>query len=294
MKTKKKSLIETAQPTETIKQALAEAKNLLSVVTDCPLLEAEILLAHVLNTSRNYLHTWNDARLNEEQIREYANCLSRRRHHEPIAYITETKEFYSLQLQVTPDTLIPRPETELLVDSILSDHPRETLLKVADLGTGSGAIALALAHERPNWEIHATDDSECALKVAQMNARRLSINNVSFHQGNWCAALPSDGFDIIVSNPPYIGEMEWDIYAENLAFEPRSALVSGLDGLDSIHTIIHSAKQYLKSGGQLLIEHGFLQGSAVRKIFAACAYSQIHSVRDLSGQERATIARYFP
>lgn len=278
---------------ETIQQALAEAKNLLSVVTDNPLLEAEILLAHVLDTTRSYLHIWCETKLNQDQCKEFAACLLRRRNKEPIAYITGSREFWSLNFFVTPDTLIPRPETELLVESVLDTFKHSTTaIKVADLGTGCGAIALAMAHERPDWQIYATDVSESALQIARKNARRLALQNISFHQGNWCTALPCDGFDVIVSNPPYIGEMEWEAYAEGLEFEPRDALISGLDGLDSIRTICHSAKSCLKPAGYVFVEHGFLQGAAVRKIFAAAGYSQIHSVRDLSGQERVTVGQY--
>jgi len=279
----------------TIQQALREAKNLLSIVTDNPVLEAEILLAHVLDTSRSYLHAWRDAKLNGDQSRVFADCLMRRRNKEPIAYITGSREFWSLDFLVTPDTLIPRPETELLVESILNTHKEShAFIKMADLGTGCGAIALSIAHEKPDWQIVATDVSESALQVARNNASRLALHNVSFYQGNWCTALPSDGFDVIVSNPPYIGEVEWEAYAEGLLCEPRDALISGLDGLDAIRTISHSAKQYLKPAGYVFIEHGFLQGAQVRKIFAASGYSQIHSVRDLSGQERVTISQYYP
>lgn len=279
---------------QTIEQALAEAKNLLSVVADNPVLEAEILLAHVLDASRSYLHTWRETKLNCEQSKEFAACLLRRRNKEPIAYITGMREFWSLNFCVTPDTLIPRPETELLVSTVLDLYKSTERIKVADLGTGCGAIGLAIAHDRPKWQVYASDVSESALQIAKKNARRFALDNVSFHQGNWCAALPADEFDVIVSNPPYIGEMEWEAYAAGLLFEPRDALISGLDGLDSIRTICHSAKGCLKAAGYVLVEHGFLQGSSVRKIFAASGYSQIHSVRDLSGQERVTIAQYYP
>jgi len=283
------------QPMETIQQVLSQAKTLLSVVTDHPLFEAEILLAHVLDASRSYLHTSGETGLSHDQGKQFANCLLRRCNREPIAYITGSREFWSLNLSVTQDTLIPRPETELLVETILAAYPlAASPIKVADLGTGSGAIGLAIAHDRPTWQVYATDVSECALQVARKNARQYGLSNISFYQGNWCNALPCDGFDVIVSNPPYIGEMEWEAYAEGLAFEPRDALVSGEDGLDSIRTISYSAKRVLKPAGIVLVEHGFLQGAAVRKIFAASGYSQIHSVRDLSEQERVTIGQYFP
>jgi len=288
----KKEVVETIP---SIQQTLAEAKNLLSVVTDQPVLEAEVLLSHVLDTTRDYLHTWGDARLTDDQSMEFANCLLRRRNQEPIAYITGHREFWSLNFYVTPDTLIPRPETELLVESVLATYKNaKTGIRIADLGTGCGAIALALAHDQPKWQVMATDVCEQALQVAKTNAERLGIRNISFYQGNWCAALPGEGLDVIVSNPPYIGEMEWDAYAEGLAFEPRDALVSGLDGLDAIRTIIHSAKHYLKPSGHVFVEHGFLQGAQVRKIFAASGYGQIHSIRDLSGQERVTVGQYCP
>jgi len=285
--------MQTALDIETIQQALAEAKTLLSVVTDNPVLEAEILLAHVLNTTRSYLHGFCEARLSNEQAREFADCLLRRRNREPIAYITGHREFWSLDFYVTPDTLIPRPETELLVESALAACSlAATPMKIADLGTGSGVVALAIAHEKPAWQVFATDTSDRALQLAKINAKRLQIENVSFCKGNWCDALPCDGFDLIVSNPPYISEMEWERHAEGLLFEPRDALVSGLDGLDAIRTIIHSAGQYLKSSAYLFIEHGYLQGAAVRKIFAASGYGQIHSIRDLAGQERVTAGQY--
>jgi len=277
---------------DTIQQVLFEARNLLSVVTETPELEAEILLAHVLNTSRSYLHAFCEARLNEDQVQAYTHYLMRRRHQEPIAYITGSREFWSLDLVVSPDTLIPRPETELLVQSVLDIYAHAAAIKIADLGTGSGAVALALAKEKPASQIYATDTSDSALQIARKNAQQLQLGNISFHQGNWCTALPCDKFDVIVSNPPYLGEMEWDAYAEGLAFEPREALLSGLDGLDAIRTISHSAREYLTSGGYLLVEHGFLQGAAVRKIFAASGYSQIHTVRDLSDRERVTIGQY--
>jgi len=279
---------------ETIQQALQRAKKILSVVTDSPALEAEILLAYALNKPRGYLYAWPEITLSPEQSKEFATYLQRRYQKEPVAYITGRREFWSLDLSVTPDTLIPRPETELLIESVLEMYGDTTRLKMADLGTGSGAIGLALAHERPSWQIFATDISESALQTARNNAQQLALENIYFFQCNWCTALPCGGFDAIISNPPYIGELEWEVYADGLKYEPRDALVSGLDGLDSIRTISHSAKHWLKPAGYVLVEHGFLQGAAVRKIFAASGYSQIHSVRDLSGQERVTIGQYHP
>jgi release factor glutamine methyltransferase len=293
MQTMKNSL-ESCSESPSIREVLMDAKNLLSLVSDNPQLEAEVLLSHVLNAARSYLHAFADVKLSSQQSLAFEKCLLRRRHQEPIAYITGSREFWSLNLAVNSATLIPRPETELLVESVLAVAEEKSHLKIADLGTGSGAIALALAHEKPSWQIYATDESEAALQIAAANAKHLSLDNISFSRGNWCNALPCQEFDVIVSNPPYLSEMEWDTYAEGLAFEPRTALVSGLDGLDSIRTIIHSAKGYLRTQGQLFVEHGFLQGAAVRKIFSASGYGQIHSIRDLAGHERVTVAEYHP
>lgn len=280
--------------TNTIQESLQIAKLHLSVIADNPSLEAEILLAHTLQRPRSFLHAWPENDLNDDEVNIFSDYLRRRCNKEPIAYITGCREFWSLDLLVTKDTLIPRPETEVLVESVLEIAESSEAMKVADLGTGSGAIGLALAHEKPSWQIYATDASENALTVARNNAQRLALENIYFYQGNWCTALPCRDFNMIVSNPPYIAEMEWERVSEGLAFEPRMALVSPLEGLEAIQTISQSAKLYLKPMGYLLIEHGYLQGAAVRKIFAASGYSQIRSVRDLADQERVTIAQYQP
>src|SRR5579883_886559 len=229
-----------------IQDALQQAKEKMRSVTDQPMFEAELLLAHVLKKPRPYLYAWPEQVLSEAALTQFLRLLQRRYEKEPIAYIMGTKEFWSLPLTITPATLIPRPETEVLVESVLKAYPRDRHLKIADLGTGSGAIALALASERPHWDIHAVDSSEQALEVARKNAQQLQLHQVSFHHGNWCTALLSTDFDAIVSNPPYIAEMEWAQYAEGLAFEPRQALVSGKDGLEAIRTIIQTAKHCLK------------------------------------------------
>lgn len=272
------------------KIALQEATHQLSSLAEQPLLEAQILLAHVLQQSRTYLHAWPERFLTEAQLNEYQSVILRRVAGEPIAYIIGEREFWSLPLSVTADTLIPRPETELLVEFVLQ-HVVEPNAVVADLGTGSGAIALALAHERPAWQIYAIDCSDKALQVASFNAQQLGLNNVSFLLSNWCTALPHLMFDVIVSNPPYIAETEWDVYAAGLLFEPKNALVSGKDGLDAIRVITQTAHSFLKPGSYLCIEHGFEQGAAVRQLFAAEGYNDVLSVRDLAGQERITVGR---
>jgi len=278
-----------------IQQSLNEAKHVLSPITDQPVLEAEILLAYVLGKSRAFLYAWPKCLLSDDQIKLFNIYLQRRCRREPVAYITGTKEFWSLSMAMSQDTLIPRPETEMLVEAVLTCYPNDhASKKIADLGTGSGAIGLALAKEKPVWNIYATDISHAALERAKKNASQLTIENINFFQGNWCTALPRNDFDIIVSNPPYIAEAEWDLYAENLAFEPKNALVSGEDGLDAIRQISQSAKYYLKPGGYLLVEHGYLQADMVRELFAVYGYSHIDSICDLAGHERITLAQYLP
>lgn len=276
----------------TIQQALAQAKKQLSAAAENASLEAEILLAHTISASRSFLFAHAADQLTEQQLQQFNHYLTRRGQGEPIAYITGSKEFWSLNLNVSPDTLIPRPETEFLVEEALRLFEYKTQsIKVADLGTGSGAIALAIASERPTWEIFATDISAKALRIASKNAHELGINNISFCEGSWCTALPCSNFDMVISNPPYIALNEWEDYAAGLAYEPITALVSGEDGLDAIREISQEAKAYLKPGGYLLIEHGFLQGPSVCKIFAQDGYERIRTIQDLAEHERVTVGQ---
>jgi len=278
----------------TIKIALQRALTKLYSL-ETAILDAEVLLAYVLNQPRSYLHAWSDATLSETDYAKYQELIERRRQLEPIAYITGQKEFWSLNLAVTKETLIPRPETELLVEWILKIANNDTskFKCIADLGTGSGAIALALATEYPNWEIIATDICEKALAIASKNAHNLALTNISFHQGSWCNALPKKEFDLIVSNPPYISRREWPYYQQGLAFEPEGALLAEEDGLADIYTIIKSAKSFLKNAGYLLIEHGYQQAEMVRSQLSLEGYEEISSQQDLRQHERITIAKFF-
>lgn len=255
-------------------------------------LEAEILLAHVLNVSRAYLHTWPEKNLTAEQEKDFFSCISKRAQGEPIAYLIGHREFWSLDLIVTPDVLIPRPETELLVEKILSSGNNQESLTVADLGTGSGAIALAVAKERPNWTVYATDASQATLDVAKWNAKRFNIHNIIFCHGEWCNALPQMHFDIIVSNPPYIAEEDPHLNQGDLRFEPRRALVSPENGLHDITQIILEARSYLKQNGLLLLEHGFEQAKNVSCIFEKAGYTYITTQKDLSQLDRMTFATW--
>jgi release factor glutamine methyltransferase len=249
------------------------------------LLDSELLLAHVLGVERSYLRMHANHVLTDLQQSQLIAYTKRRMAGEPLAYIIGKKEFWSMELEVTPDTLIPRPETECLVETVLQFAVVENS-KVADLGTGSGAIALALASERPSWHLFATDISESALQVASKNAQRFRLENISFYLGNWFTALPCTGFNIIAANPPYISEQEWPEYEAGLRFEPRHALLAKDNGMSAIRKIIEEAGAYLLPAGYLVIEHGFLQGEAVRNVLALNGYINIQSVADLSGNQR--------
>jgi release factor glutamine methyltransferase len=272
---------------QTLQDALSQAYQLL-VSIENPRLDTEILLAHILKKPRSYLLTWANATLTIEQTEQFQYLLKRRLQGEPIAYILQEKEFWSLNLEVTPDTLIPRPDTELLVELILEKLPKASSQTIADLGTGSGAIALAIAKERPNWEIIATDNYLQTLAVAQRNAKRLGLENIHFYQGNWCEALPNGLVNAIVSNPPYIAEDDIHLNSAELSFEPQHALISGKDGLTALTCIIQQAKKYLAHDGWLLLEHGFDQSRAVQQLLAEAGYKMITSHADLNGHLRVT------
>lgn len=251
-------------------------------------LDAELLLAHVLGKSRAWLFAWPEYELDTAQQATFERTVAARERGEPIAYLTGHREFWSLDLAVTPDVLIPRHETERLVEVALAHISVDRDVRIADLGTGSGAIALALAHERPRASVLATDASRAALDVARDNARRLDVRNVTFVEGNWCEALGRECFDLIVSNPPYIAASDQHLDVGDLRHEPKSALISGADGLDAIRRIVADAHAHLHPGARLVIEHGWDQAEHVRAMFAAAGYADIGSARDAAGHERVT------
>ena len=253
--------------------------------------EAELLLQHALRADRAWLFAHADDEVAAVLAGQFRCYVSRRAEGEPIAYITGRREFFGLDLVVTPDVLIPRAETELLVEAALEKIPRDMQARIADLGTGSGAIALALANERPQARVLAGDASTAALALARENARRLGIANVEFAESDWFAALAGRKFDLIVSNPPYIALGDAHLEQGDLRFEPALALSSGSDGLDAIRTIAREARRHLARSGWLLFEHGYDQGAAVRDIFAACGYADAATVQDLEGRDRITAAK---
>lgn len=254
--------------------------------------DAECLLAHALRKSRTWLYTHRDDALTAGDIERFESLLRRRASGEPVAYLVGSRGFWSLDLAVTPDTLIPRPETEWLVELALRRLPVERECRVADLGTGSGAIALALAHERPRAHVVATDASAAALAVAQGNAERLGIRNIAFRHGAWWAPLSGETFDLVASNPPYIAAGDPHLHAGDLRYEPAAALSSGADGLDAIRGIVRDARVHLGTGGWLMLEHGWEQGEAVRELFrAAGGFIDVATERDLENRERVTFGR---
>ncbi len=254
-------------------------------------LEAEILLCHVLRCARSHLLARPEQPLTAAQQESFAILAARRAAGEPVAHITGTREFWSLALAVTPDTLIPRPETELLVELALlrMSTPRGA---VADLGTGGGAVALALATERPAWSVTATDRSAAALAVAQDNAAAHELRNVRFARGDWCEALGDQRFDLIVSNPPYIAESDPHLRRGDLRFEPSSALAAGVEGLDAIRRLARCSRAHLNDGAWLLFEHGLDQGAACRTILTEFQYQEIVTFRDLEHRERVSGGRW--
>lgn len=270
-----------------IRQALLMAQHALHG-SDSAQIDAELLLCQALDKPRSHLYAWPEQLLGPAQIHRFEALLERRILGEPMAYITGVREFWSLTLQVTPQVLIPRPETELLVEQALALLQMPEAL-VADLGTGSGAIALALATERPQWRVVATDASPGALAVASDNSIRLDVSNVVFREGRWCDALPTGPYDMIVSNPPYIEPDDTHLDQGDLRFEPRSALVAGDGGLGDLRTIAAQALSHLRPAGWLLLEHGWQQGDEVREILGGLGYREVATIRDLSGNERISV-----
>lgn len=268
----------------TVRRALAQA-GLVPV-------DAQVLLAHIVGESRAWLGAHGDDRLTPQQMAAFF-ALSKRRHAgEPVAYLTGIREFWGLALKVCPAVLIPRPETETLVELALRHLPLDRAVRVLDLGTGSGAIALAIAKERPQVAMTAIDASDTALAVAHDNARRLGITNVTWLRSDWYAALPPPpagaAFDLIVSNPPYIAAHDVHLQEGDLRFEPATALTPGADGLTALRCIVTGARRHLRPGGVLAVEQGFDQSDAVQRLFRDAGFAAVGSVRDLAGIARVT------
>ncbi|MGE8329074.1 peptide chain release factor N(5)-glutamine methyltransferase [Pseudomonas urmiensis] len=253
-------------------------------------LDAELLLAAALGKSRSYLHTWPERIVSSAAAQVFADFLSRRRAGEPVAYILGQQGFWKLDLEVAPHTLIPRPDTELLVETALELLPA-TPARMLDLGTGTGAIALALASERPAWQVMAVDRIDEAVALAERNRQRLQLNNVHVRTSHWYDALDGERFDLIISNPPYIRAEDPHLVAGDVRFEPTSALVAGQDGLDDLRVIIAQAPGHLLPGGWLLLEHGYDQAADVRELLSQQGFGDVCSRIDLGGHERISLGR---
>ncbi len=283
--------MESDQPV-TIAAAIDAAARALRVSSPTARLDAEVLLRHASGLTLADAVAQPRRPLSDSIRDAFTALIERRRQGEPIAYITGHREFWSLDLVVSPATLIPRPETELLVEQALARIPVELSRRVADLGTGCGAIALAIAHERPLARVVATEASEAALAVARTNAHRLDLTNVEFRCGEWFAPLDEEQFDIVVSNPPYLRTDDPHLGEGDLRFEPRAALVAGNDALSEIRIIARAARNHLVFGGWLLLEHGLDQATSVRSMLADAGYVEFQSYRDLAGHERVSAGRF--
>jgi len=254
-------------------------------------LDAELLLLQVVQQSRSWLFTHADDELSMDVQTAFSRLVERRVAGEPVAYIVGTRGFWTMDLEGTPATLIPRPETELLVELALQRLPVGAAVRVADLGTGSGAVALAIASERPQAQVVASDASVSALEVARRNAQRHGLGNVTFLHGDWLAPLAGRRFELIVSNPPYIEADDPHLLQGDLRFEPANALASGGDGLDDLRRIIADATACLESGGWLLFEHGWNQGDAVRDLLEVAGYRDVFTTKDLEQRDRVSGGR---
>ncbi len=251
-------------------------------------IEVRTLLQAVLQVNHAYLLSHPEYQLSDEQYARFSAWFERRLSGEPIAYILGEREFFGINFKVSPATLIPRPETELLVELALQRMSQQGVCRVLDMGTGSGAIALSIAHERPNAEVVAVDASEAALEIAQLNAQQLKLKNVKLMRSDWFAALQGDRFDVIVSNPPYIAADDAHLTQGDLRFEPRTALASGADGLEDLIRICAHAKSHLNAQGWLLLEHGYNQAESVRVLLQQLGFSDVFSAKDLAGIERVS------
>jgi release factor glutamine methyltransferase len=274
----------------TIKQALKQA-NTLQQVSESWKLDAELLLAEAIEQSREYLFTWPDQELTQPQLKKFDDYCGRRLLNEPIAYILGRQAFWDFELIVNSSVLIPRPETELLVETALELLDNSVTAAVLDLGTGSGAIALALAANNKRWSVTAVDSSESALGVAADNAKLLQFSNIEFVQTSWCDGLPTEHFDLIAANPPYVEAGDKHLSEGSLPFEPIAALVAEENGLADIRAIAKQSRYCLKKNSWLLIEHGFQQKLAVEKILVDTGYANIECVKDLAGLDRLTKAQ---
>lgn len=272
-----------------VDELLRRAGEELAPVSETARLDAEMLLARVLTCNRAWLYTWSEYELEEADEQRFRELVAERARGMPVAYLLGEREFFDHRFRVTPDSLIPRPDTELLVEVTLELFTHQQVT-VADLGTGCGAVGISLALARPGWRVIVTDIEEPALNLARENARRLAARNVIPQQSDWLDAVEGP-LDAVVSNPPYVPEADPHLNTGDVRHEPRTALAAGPDGLDAIRAIIADAPERLVPGGRLALEHGYDQGEAVRALMEQAGFTDIETRRDLAGQERVTHGR---
>ncbi|MBC8520191.1 MAG: peptide chain release factor N(5)-glutamine methyltransferase [Gammaproteobacteria bacterium] len=275
----------------TIEQSLQHAtEQLTKSGSDTAHLDSELLLGNVIGRSRTWLHTWPESTIDNDNLHLFSNLIQRRADGEPVAHLIGKQEFWSLSLKITADTLVPRPETEVMVEQVLGLVPEEAEWKIADLGTGSGAIAIAVANERAGCTITATDQSAATLAVARENGHSHHLKNIKFLQGSWFEPLDSidQRYDLILSNPPYIASSDPHLEQGDLRYEPDSALISGDSGMDDLNHLVNNARGYLLPDGILMVEHGYDQGKKVRSLFQHNNFSGVTTLHDLAGLERIT------
>jgi len=274
-----------------IKKQIEFGTALLNKVSDSAKLDSQVLLSHILNKEINYLYTWPENLLTDSQLTSYNEALQARLSGKPIAYITGVKEFWSLPFYCDSSTLIPRPDTEVLIEEVLAVVEDNCSGKISciDLGTGTGAIALALASENPSWDIEALDYSDNAIALAKKNAKNLGINHVSIYQSDWFSNVKANKkFTVIISNPPYIDENDIHLSQGDVRFEPLSALVAKKEGLADIEKITIQAKEFLDIGGYLFFEHGYNQGEACRELMMELGFSNVKTIKDYAENDRVT------
>ena len=274
-----------------IQQALQQASKDLSETSPSAMLDAQVLLTHVLQCNTAHLAAWPEKALSDVQHADYLQLVKQRRQGTPVAHLTGSREFWSLDFSVDNSTLIPRPETETLVEYLLDNFASRENLKLLDMGTGTGTIAISIAKEKPDWEIVASDISEQALKLARQNSSHHDTDNVSLIQSDWFENISQKNFDIIISNPPYIASDDPHLTLGDVRFEPESALSSGATGMDDIEHICSHAKEYLLKNGWLIVEHGYNQKQQVADCFSRNGFTEITQQQDLSGHARMTTGK---
>jgi len=275
----------------TIRQTLSAASEQLQQCSDSARADAEILLSFILACDRSFFHTWPELELEDAQAQEFKELLQRRINGEPIAHITGHRSFWDFDLKVSADTLIPRPETELLIEHALKKIPTDSTNNILDLGTGTGAIALAIAYERPLSKVMAIEQSPAALNIAEQNKELLKLSNLTLLSGDWFTPLNEQMFNIIISNPPYISDNDPHLLQGDVRFEPRTALAAGADGLDDLRFITSHAQKHLITEGWLMLEHGYNQADQVHDLLAQNNYKNIQQFNDLGNQPRVSIGQ---